>query len=228
MDCNKQCTTCQCHDEKPIETFPLMTFDTKNSALASDTLIDHLCVSNKANPLFTPYVRSKQSTDAQGRGVPSYGLSSTGYDARCDGKVLVFKGSAEDIIDPRNVDKNLFEQLPVHDDDTGRYVLIPPRAFILSASLERVCIPRTHMAIVNTKSTYARAGLQTLTTPLEANWFGFITLEFVNHTDSKIKLYIDGGVVQINLFRSHGVHKDYGQAGGKYQDQLAGVVHAKC
>lgn len=230
MSCNKKCDNCKC-DSKTLESeelFPYVSDECMNSPLASDTLINYLCDSLKSKPLFSPYVNCKQSKDSQGRGIPSYGLSSTGYDIRCDGKVLAFIGNENDIVDPRQVNHKLFKELPVLEDDTGRYVLIPPKAFILSASLEHVNIPRTHMAIVNTKSTYARAGLQTLTTPLEANWSGFITLEFVNHTDSKIKLYIDGGIVQVNLFKSDGVYKDYIQAGGKYQNQASGVVHGKC
>lgn len=221
-DCNKDCNNCQCKSQ-------VLSLDPKTlySPLASDTAIDYLCSSAVDKPLFTPYVNQKTSKDDKGRSIPSYGLSSAGYDMRCDGNVLVFKGKQEDIVDPRNVDKDLFEKLPVLEDDTGRYVLIPPKAFILSASLEWVNIPRTHLAIVNTKSTYARAGLQTLTTPLENFWSGVVTLEFVNNTTSQIKLYIDGGVVQVNLFYSHGVTKDYIQAGGKYQNQI-GITHAKC
>lgn len=229
MLCNEKCLNCNREEEKMnTELFPWVTQEIKDSPLASDTMINYLCVSHPDKPLFSPYVNAKQSKDIQGRGIPSYGLSSTGYDIRCDGKVLAFVGTENDVVDPRQVNHELFKELPVHEDGTGRYVLIPPKAFILSASLEHVNIPRTHMAIVNTKSTYARAGLQTLTTPLESFWSGYITLEFVNHTDSKIKLYIDGGIVQVNLFKSDGVYKDYIQAGGKYQNQASGVVHGKC
>ena len=250
MSCGNNCAGCTCNnvavgssgsatgethvvtvpsiiDDKTQEFFPWVTQEIKDSPLASDTLIDHLCISYPEKPLFSPYVRTKTAKDTQGRGIPSYGSSSTGSDMRCDGKVLVFKGGENDIVDPRNVDPSLFEELPVFEDDTGKYVLIPPKSFTLTASLEWVNIPRTHMAIVNTKSTYARSGLQTLTTPLEASWSGIVTLEFVNNTNSKIKLYTEGGVVQVNLIRSHGVYKDYVQAGGKYQNQSNGVNHAR-
>lgn len=237
MNCPKKCDQCQCSKEthgellspighehgryKMYKTIELI----KNSPVASDTLISAMCKDNE-KPLFVPYVHDKVSKDVKDRGIPSYGLSSTGYDLRCDGEVLVFKGTNDSVVDPRKVDSNLFERLEVMEDDTGKYVLIPPRAFVLAASLEWVNIPRTHMGIVNTKSTYARSGLQTLTTPLESNWSGIVTLEFVNNTTSFIKLYTEGGLVQVNLLRSEGVEKDYIERGGKYQEQT-GITHAR-
>ena len=57
----------------------------------------------------------------------SYGLSSYGYDIRIADEFKIFKGSdKQDIIDPKNIRADLFE------DFKSDACIIPPNTFILA------------------------------------------------------------------------------------------------
>ena len=105
-------------------------------------------------------------------------------------------------------------------------VLIPPNSFALASSLEYFKMPRNVTGLVTAKSTYARCGLGTPPTVLEAGWHGNLVLEFSNHTSNSIKLYANSGAAQILFFSGDQPEVSYSDRKGKYQGQV-GITLAK-
>lgn len=150
--------------------------------------------------------------------VISYGLTSYGYDIRCGRKFKIFTNVGASLIDPKNFDPNCFVE---HE---GGFCIVPPNSFVLTSSMERICVPRDVHVICMNKSTYARTGLVGNISPLESEWEGHITLEFSNTTPLPIKLYAEEGCVQLNFFRGNPCEVSYADRGGKYMHQLAEPV----
>ncbi|MFH1478335.1 MAG: dCTP deaminase [Candidatus Omnitrophota bacterium] len=144
----------------------------------------------------------------------SYGLSSFGYDIRLSDEFKIFKGAKDNLVDPKNIDKDLFE------DHSGDNVIIPPNSFILARSLEYFKMPKNVLAICTGKSTYARSGALVNVTPLEPGWEGYLTISIANTSSSKVKIYAFEGIAQIIFFES-GEECDisYSDRQGKYQSQ---------
>ena len=106
------------------------------------------------------------------------------------------------------------------------FILIPPNSFALASSLEYFKMPRDVTGLVTSKSTYARCGLGTPPTVLEAGWHGNLVLEFSNHTSNSIKLYANSGAAQILFFKGDQPEVSYSDRKGKYQGQV-GITLAK-
>jgi dCTP deaminase len=145
----------------------------------------------------------------------SYGLSSYGYDIRIGDEFKIFKGSGQkDIIDPKNVRHDLFE------DFRGNVCIIPPNSFILTKSLEYFKMPCNVLALCTGKSTYARIGVLVNVTPLEPSWEGYLTISISNTSCCPVKLYANEGLAQIVFFESSeqcGI--TYSDRKGSYQAQ---------
>ena len=65
------------------------------------------------------------------------------------------------------------------------------------------------------------------TTPAEAAWEGYLTLEFSNTSGADVKIYANEGVVQLLFFEGEFCETTYADRGGKYQHQGAGVTLPK-
>ena len=74
--------------------------------------------------------------------------------------------------------------------------------------------------------TYARTGLGTPSSVLEAGWEGNLVLEFANHTNLPIRLYGNSGAAQILFFSGEECEVSYADRKGKYQGQV-GITLAK-
>ena len=143
----------------------------------------------------------------------SYGLSSFGYDIRCSRKFKIFTNVGASLVDPKNFDPNCFVEYE------GDFCIVPPNSFVLTSSMERICVPRDIHVVCMNKSSYARTGLVGNITPLEAGWEGYVTLEFSNTTPLPIKLYAEEGCVQLNFFRGSPCEVSYADRDGKYMHQ---------
>jgi len=144
----------------------------------------------------------------------SYGLSSYGYDIRIADEFKIFKGSGKKIVDPKNVNPDLF------GDFKGAACIIPPNSFILARSLEYFKMPSNVLALCTGKSTYARIGVIVNVTPLEPSWEGYLTIAISNTSKSPAKLYADEGIAQVVFFESdEQCHITYADRKGKYQSQ---------
>ena len=144
----------------------------------------------------------------------SYGLSSFGYDIRIARKFKIFKGTTPDILDPKKVNLDLFE------DVTTDICIIPPNSFILAMSLEYFKIPDNVLVLCTGKSTYARIGVIVNITPLEPCWEGHLTIGISNTSPSPVKLYANEGIAQVIFFESvEDCEVTYSDRKGSYQSQ---------
>ncbi|MFH1782854.1 MAG: dCTP deaminase [Candidatus Omnitrophota bacterium] len=144
----------------------------------------------------------------------SYGPSSFGYDIRLSNEFKLFRGKKEDILDPKNINKDLFE------DHSGEYCIIPPNSFVLARSLEYFKMPKNVLALCTGKSTYARCGVIVNVTPLEPGWEGYLTMDISNTGASQVKIYANEGIAQIIFFESQEeCDTTYSDRKGKYQSQ---------
>ena len=151
----------------------------------------------------------------------SHGLNSFGYDLRCGSEFKIFTNIKGATADPKNFSEDNFVTIKGEE-----FVLIPPNSFALASSLEYFKMPRNVTGLVTAKSTYARCGLGTPPTVLEAGWHGNLVLEFSNHTSNSIKLYANSGAAQILFFSGDQPEVSYSDRKGKYQGQV-GITLAK-
>lgn len=145
-------------------------------------------------------------------GIITHGVSSYGYDLRAADEFEVFTNAATSdgqagdglaayegmVIDPKNFNPKFLKKV------TGN-VIIPPNAFALTRSMEKLAIPRDVLAIVLGKSTYARCGIVVNCTPLEPEWRGHVTLEISNTTPLPALIYAGEGIAQVLFLRADGV-----------------------
>ena len=88
--------------------------------------------------------------------------------------------------------------------------------FALASTIERFQMPKTLVAVVHDKSTWARRGLSVFNTVIEPGWYGWLTLELVYHGPGEIHIPAGVGIAQV-LFHHLEWPADYGD--GKYQNQ---------
>jgi dCTP deaminase len=192
-------------------------------SIKNDNWILRMCEKHK---LIDPFVKVQK-----GGGIISYGPSSFGYDVRAgyDWKIFVdFMGAT---VDPKKQDEKAFgtiKCLDVPDEDRGKPVepiIIPPNSYALTHTIETIHVPRNVTCLCIGKSTYARCGIHVNVTPLEAGWFGQVTVEISNGTRLPVKVYPGEGIMQVLFFEGEDPDVSYADRKGKYQDQN-GIVLA--
>jgi dCTP deaminase len=162
----------------------------------------------KAEDMISPFVEVLVE-----KGVISYGLGTAGYDIRVSDEYKIFTNLKTALVDPKEFSLNSFI------DHRGPYCIIPPNSFALARSLEYIKMPRWVTGVMTTRSTYARCGLISPCTVLEAGWEGHITIEISNTTPLPGKIYSNEGIAQI-LFCAHTAPDvSYADRKGKYQGQ---------
>lgn len=183
--------------------------------------IIHLCELGMIKPFEKEKVREVESIAAL-----SFGAGHFGYDIR-GGRLWKSyrypKEGEENLptIDPKNPCPALMESLPVTEDGTGAFVVLPPHGYALCNSIEEFNIPEDVVGIALGKSTNARAGLLVNITPLEPGWQGHLTIEVANVAPLPIKIYCGEGIAQITF---HLGKSPSGTYSGKYQNQAAEPV----
>ncbi len=196
-------------------------------SILSDHDIRSLCVGLPAGvlPMLDPF-----SEGVQGGGVISYGLTHAGYDLRLGYKVLVFKNTHCEPVDPKafvseSYRRKLFDEIsPAH----GEMVWIPAHGYVLGYSLEYIRMPKMLKGRCVGKSTLARSGVLVNTTPLEPGWTGHLTIEIANVSPCQVCLYAGEGVAQLEFDTlSSQPDRDYAAKDGKYQNQKSEPVPAK-
>lgn len=143
--------------------------------------------------MITPFVGESVKTNEAGERIPSYGLTSFGYDIRLGRNLKLFKRhidlyTAEQnfivetkkngciyteeqkdydghFIDACNFDPNCYQEY--NDVD---YIVLPPQGFLLGHTVEHFNMPKDTLGICVGKSTHARTGISVLVTPLEPGW----------------------------------------------------------
>ena len=103
--------------------------------------------------------------------------------------------------------------------------MLPAHTYALGVVEEYLKLPPDITAFFIGKSTYARCGIIVNTTPGEAGWEGYLTLEISNSSGADCKIYAKEGICQALFFCGNPCEKPYGD--GKYQKQTAGVTVAR-
>jgi dCTP deaminase len=189
-------------------------------SILSDIEIEGLCDASKADrSMITPFIDHSRRVrdDDPNESAITFGLSSYGYDLRLGNEFLIFSNSnvnSVPFVDPKNFNPDICVR---HFSD--EFVIIPPHGFMLGKSVEYIRMPENVTCLITGKSTYARSGITTLATPLEAGWHGQVTLEFYNATPLPVKMYANEGCVQAQFFRGSPCRVPYGTRSGKYQGQ---------
>jgi len=189
------------------------------TGILSDLEIRELC---EKEGMIDPYVPELVSV-VEGKKVISYGQSSFGYDIRAGEEWYIMdERFGNRYLDPKDFDSNLMVRVVSKDCP----VLIPPRSFALTHSVERFKIPKDVIGVAVGKSTYARAGLIVNITPLEPGWEGWLTVEVINPSPHYLKVYPYEGIAQILFFRGMTPEEVY-NSNRKYQNQKRRVVFPK-
>lgn len=195
------------------------------------------------NLLIEPFLPESVNT-IDGKKVPSFGLSSYGYDIRLGRNFKVARHAPgctpsrsfndypihaqknkvvklanldiyEDIVDVCDFDSKVFVEMNDVDE-----IIIPPHGFVLANSHEKVSLPRNTVAVCMGKSTIARSGLMVVVTPIEPGWTGYITLEIFNTLRLPVRLHAGIGITQLQFFESdEECETSYADRNGKYQNQ---------
>jgi len=167
--------------------------------------------------MITPAVLESVSTHPRLGKIPSYGLSSAGYDVRLQKGFKLFT---------RPNDGRIIDVLDFNEDDHCEYfdveeIVIPPGGLLLGVTVETFNIPKGYIGICVGKSTWARVGAIVNVTPLEPGWGnGELVVEITNGTNQPLKIYSGVGIAQI-VFHALDEEADvgYGDRAGKYQGQ---------
>ena len=105
------------------------------------------------------------------RPVLSFGCSSYGYDLRLSPQeFLIFCHVPGTVMNPKRFNPANLEPTPLHEDEDGRYFILPAHSYGLGVALEKMRVPPNITVICLGKSTYARLGIIVNTTPAEASW----------------------------------------------------------
>lgn len=177
-------------------------------SLKNDVWIAEMC---RRHLLITPFLPTQMSED-----VISYGLGGHGYDIRVADEFEIFSNlNGAKVVDPKNFDRQLLHKFK------GPVCAIPPNSFARTRSIEYFRLPDWVVGICLGKSTYARCGIVTGFTPLEAGWEGILTIEISNTTPLPALIYANEGIAQVLFFESEPAGVAYGErvGGGKYQGQ---------
>jgi len=160
--------------------------------------------------------------------VLSYGLSSYGYDIRLSpSQCLLFGGVQHGCCDAKDFDPNILKETELHEDERGKYFILPPYGYCLGVAVERLALPRNITVVAVGKSTYARAGIMANITPAEAGWEGHLTLEISNCTALFNRIYANEGICQLLFYEGDPCEVSYLERKGKYQNQPPEVILAK-
>ena len=194
--------------------------------LLNDRRIIALC--RNEPKMIEPFVEIKticsiESGKFAGLRVPSFGLSSCGYDIRLNPegfRIFYHYPRHYSIRVGEGYEENLIQVQPWEG-----FVMIPPNSYALGSSLEKFNIPRNICGRVFGKSTLARCGIIVNVTPLEPGWRGYLTIEISNSCPLPVEIPIFGGIAQVQFEIIDDPISDYGE--GKYQDQGDQVVQAK-
>ena len=103
--------------------------------------------------------------------------------------------------DAKDFDPEILKETELHEDERGKYFIIPPYGYCLGVAVERLALPRDVTVVAVGKSTYARAGIMANITPAEAGWEGHLTLEISNCTALFNKIYANEGICQLLFYQ---------------------------
>jgi dCTP deaminase len=151
--------------------------------------------------------------------VISVGVSSYGYDLTSAHEFKIFSNLNAVIIDPKKFNKKSLIDAELQSDVNGLFIIAPPNSFVLARSIEYITMPRNITGLMTVKSTYARCGIVSPPTVLEAGWEGHVTIEISNTTPLPARIYANEGIAQVLFFEGDICRVSYADRKGKYQGQ---------
>lgn len=178
--------------------------------LLNDRQIMSRCYDGMISP-FVPY----KIKEIEGQKITSYGLGSYGYDIRLASEFVV--PVTEQIVDLKH---GFDTEWLTYEQD---YFILYPGHMFLGKSVETFNMPKDVTGIAVGKSTWARLGIFTNITPLEAGWSGTLTIEVSNIGQIPVVIYAGWGIAQILFLQGDPTSQPYS---GKYQGQ-EGTTRAK-
>lgn len=186
--------------------------------ILSDSEIIELCQGE--NPMLSPFSSISNKVNSEGKKLLSWGISSYGYDCRLSDEVRIFSNLNGKTIDPKNLDEKTLIQGEIIDDETGRFVILPPNSYLLGCTIETFHMPKDVLSVCLGKSTLARAGVGINVTPIEPGFIGQVVIEISNLTSLPVKIYLGEGIAQFLFFRGNEkCAVSYADRNGKYQHQ---------
>lgn len=195
--------------------------------IKNDTWINTMAASGMITP-FEPSLIRKVERDKTVRPVISYGMSSYGYDIRLSpAEFRIFRHIPGNVVDPKHFNPDNLEPTELHEDESGKFFILPAHSYGLGVALEKLSIPDNITVICIGKSTYARCGIIANLTPAEAAWRGHLTLEFSNSSSADCRIYANEGIVQLLFLEGEPCQVSYETRRGKYQDQSEQVTLAR-
>ena len=79
------------------------------------------------------------------RPVLSFGCSSYGYDLRLSPQeFLIFRHVPGTVMNPKRFNPANLEPTPLHEDEDGRYFILPAHSYGLGVALEKLRVPPQH------------------------------------------------------------------------------------
>jgi dCTP deaminase len=194
--------------------------------LKSDRWINEQAAAGMIEPFQSTLVRHLEPESA-GSPVLSFGTSSYGYDLRLSSaEFLIFRHVPGTVMNPKRFNPKNLEPAELHEDEYGRYFILPAHSYGLGVALERLRVPANITGICLGKSTYARLGIICNMTPAEAGWEGHLTLEFSNSSGADCRVYAEEGICQLLFFEGDPCETTYAERAGKYQGQPERVTLA--
>lgn len=191
--------------------------------IKNDIWIREMACQGMISPFEPSLVRKSNSIS-----VISYGTSSFGYDIRLSPKEFkIFKHIPGAVVDPKKFNPENLESVTLQSDESGDFFILPKQSYGLGVSLERIDMPANVTAICTGKSTMARCGIIANLTPIEAQFKGWITLEFSNSSHADCRLYANEGIVQLLFLEGEPCATTYGDRNGKYQNQQHEITIAR-
>jgi dCTP deaminase len=192
----------------------------QESMIKNDKWIIEQAATGMINPFVPRLVR-----EVDEHPVLSFGLSSFGYDIRLSGKDFrIFKHIPGTVVDPKAFSERNVESQDLHEDEKGRFFILPAHSYGLGVALECLAVPEDISVLCVGKSTYARIGCIANLTPAEAGWRGHLTLEISNSSHADCRIYAEEGIVQLLFFEGEPCETSYDARAGKYQDQAEEVT----
>lgn len=186
--------------------------------ILADWQIRDLCTGDK--PMIHPFhPKKRRYLENGGQRVPSFGLTSYGYDISVsDVGLKLFTDIHGDEVDPREINTNIYITPEIkYAADGAPYVRIPPHGFLLGHTPEWFDMPNNVLGQCLGKSTYARGALSVIVTPLEPEWKGNLVVEVVNNCNLPVRMYLNCGIAQLLFLQGEPCESGYGD--GKYQGQ---------
>ncbi len=148
-------------------------------------------------------------------------IQPSSVDLRLDNRFRVFLNHTRRVIDVKQDQTELTEEVVVDDNDA---FVLHPGEFALGSTLERVAIPDDLVGRIEGKSSLGRLGLLIHTTAgfVDAGWDGHLTLELSNVANLPITLYPGMKIGQISFIQmTTPADVPYGASslGSKYRGQ---------